>query len=250
MIVQEGIEELTDLFSMAESYGFSDFLIFDASVVRGLAYYTGVVFECFDRKGELRAIAGGGRYDRLMNLYGSNKEIPCCGFGFGDCVSAVIDLNFCVCTLSLAFDDEEFQSCEMFVKVIMELLIAKKLQPTLPRGVDFVVAAYDNNMIAPAMKVAALLRELSYSVDLIPGAKKRVASAFDYADRAVMILSLSYPRSFPLLCIQSLMSTFSITHTHGLLCKNESLSFIDRVLQRLLLSGLTSGQRKRSELKI
>jgi histidyl-tRNA synthetase len=47
---------------MAKAYGFEDFLLFDASVVRGLAYYTGIVFECFDRTGELRAICGGGRY--------------------------------------------------------------------------------------------------------------------------------------------------------------------------------------------
>jgi len=45
-----------------------DYLIFDASVVRGLAYYTGVVFECFDRRGELRAICGGGRYDGLLEV--------------------------------------------------------------------------------------------------------------------------------------------------------------------------------------
>ena len=64
-----------------------DWILFDASVVRGLAYYTGIVFEGFDRKGELRAIAGGGRYDRLLALYGGDKcQIPMAGFGFGDCV--------------------------------------------------------------------------------------------------------------------------------------------------------------------
>ena len=63
------IAELGQLFELAESYGVRDYLDFDASVVRGLAYYTGVVFEAFDKKGELRAIAGGGRYDRLLELY-------------------------------------------------------------------------------------------------------------------------------------------------------------------------------------
>lgn len=57
--------------------------------MRGLAYYTGIVFECFDRQGVLRAIAGGGRYDKLLSLYGSPKEVPACGFGFGDCVILV-----------------------------------------------------------------------------------------------------------------------------------------------------------------
>lgn len=60
--------------------------VWDVVQVRGLAYYTGVVFECFDRRGELRAICGGGRYDRLLSLYGSQTEVPACGFGFGDCV--------------------------------------------------------------------------------------------------------------------------------------------------------------------
>ena len=45
-------------------------MVFDASIVRGLAYYTGIVFEGFDRDGELRAICGGGRYDKLLSTYG------------------------------------------------------------------------------------------------------------------------------------------------------------------------------------
>jgi len=76
---EEGLNELKDLFEQAKAYGFEDFLLFDASVVRGLAYYTGIVFECFDRTGELRAICGGGRYDRLLSLYGSKQEVPCVG---------------------------------------------------------------------------------------------------------------------------------------------------------------------------
>ena len=58
---KEAVDELETLFEIAKAYGFADWLYFDASVVRGLAYYTGVVFEGFDRKGELRAICGGGR---------------------------------------------------------------------------------------------------------------------------------------------------------------------------------------------
>eukprot|EP00966_Prymnesium_polylepis_P306602 7085126-Prymnesium_polylepis.1 len=84
------VDELTSLFETAEAYGFADWILFDASVVRGLAYYTGIVFEGFDRKGELRAICGGGRYDKLLSLYGSPEIVPACGFGFGDCV--VIEL--------------------------------------------------------------------------------------------------------------------------------------------------------------
>ena len=55
------LAELQSLFALAEAYGYSDWLVLDISVVRGLAYYTGTVFEGFDRSGELRAIFGGGR---------------------------------------------------------------------------------------------------------------------------------------------------------------------------------------------
>jgi histidyl-tRNA synthetase len=57
----------------------------DFRIVRGLAYYTGVVFEVFDRKGKFRAIAGGGRYDDLFAKQG-NEAVPALGFGMGDVV--------------------------------------------------------------------------------------------------------------------------------------------------------------------
>merc|ERR1719473_763281 len=79
------LAQLKELFRMLDVRGASDWLVFDPSVVRGLSYYTGVVFEGFDRKGELRAIFGGGRYDRLMSTYGG-EDVPCAGFGFGDAV--------------------------------------------------------------------------------------------------------------------------------------------------------------------
>ena len=60
-------------------------LRFDFTVVRGLAYYTGIVFELFDRAGEMRAICGGGRYDRLLELVGG-EPLPAVGFGMGDVV--------------------------------------------------------------------------------------------------------------------------------------------------------------------
>jgi histidyl-tRNA synthetase len=65
--------------------GLGDFVKRDYTVVRGLAYYTGVVFEVFDRSGEFRAIAGGGRYDTLLKNLG-NVDLPALGFGMGDVV--------------------------------------------------------------------------------------------------------------------------------------------------------------------
>ena len=81
----EAVKELKELFKLCEAYGIQDWILFDASVVRGLAYYTGIVFEAFDRKGVLRAIAGGGRYDKLLETFGGDPT-PAAGFGFGDAV--------------------------------------------------------------------------------------------------------------------------------------------------------------------
>jgi histidyl-tRNA synthetase len=63
--------------------GLSSFIEVDLGVVRGLAYYTGFVFEAFDRKGELRALAGGGRYDDLVQKLGG-PALPAVGFAIGD----------------------------------------------------------------------------------------------------------------------------------------------------------------------
>ena len=65
--------------------GLGDYVKRDYTVVRGLAYYTGVVFEVFDRTGEFRAIAGGGRYDTLLKNLGG-VDLPALGFGMGDVV--------------------------------------------------------------------------------------------------------------------------------------------------------------------
>jgi len=65
--------------------GLEDFVEVDLRIVRGLAYYTGIVFEVFDRAGELRAICGGGRYDGLLERVGG-ESLPAVGFGMGDVV--------------------------------------------------------------------------------------------------------------------------------------------------------------------
>jgi histidyl-tRNA synthetase len=65
--------------------GFGEYLDLDLGIVRGLAYYTGTVFELFDARGELRAICGGGRYDNLLESLGG-VDLPALGFGMGDVV--------------------------------------------------------------------------------------------------------------------------------------------------------------------
>eukprot|EP01063_Lacrimia_lanifica_P040414 TRINITY_DN9137_c0_g2_i1.p1 TRINITY_DN9137_c0_g2~~TRINITY_DN9137_c0_g2_i1.p1 ORF type:complete len:494 (+),score=226.58 TRINITY_DN9137_c0_g2_i1:85-1566(+) len=148
----EVVKDLEELFTILKAYGHEDWLIFDASVVRGLAYYTGIVFECFDRAGVLRAICGGGRYDNLMLTYGHTKQIPACGFGFGDCV-------------------------------IVELLKEKNLLPELKPGVQDLVIPFNESMRNPAIQCVKKLRDQGRSVDIILKPARNPKQAFSYADR-------------------------------------------------------------------
>ena len=145
------VTELTSLFSALEAYGISGWIEFDASIVRGLAYYTGPVFEAHDRAGELRAICGGGRYDKLLSTLGG-KDLPATGFGFGD-------------------------------MVIMELLSEKGLVPELIGGVDDVVISLSPELRNAAMSVATSLRSTGKSVDLVLE-DKRLKWAFKHAERS------------------------------------------------------------------
>lgn len=69
--------------------GLGDYCAFDMTIVRGLAYYTGFVFEVFDAGGGNRALAGGGRYDKLIELFGG-PDMPATGFGMGDVVLEIV----------------------------------------------------------------------------------------------------------------------------------------------------------------
>ena len=146
----EALIELQTLFSLCDSYGISDWVSFDASVVRGLAYYTGPVFEAHDRAGNLRAICGGGRYDKLIGTLGGN-DLPATGFGFGD-------------------------------MVVMELLADKGLLPELSNGVGDVVFGMGSELRGAAMQVAAKLRSAGRTVDLVLEEKK-MKWVFKHAER-------------------------------------------------------------------
>jgi histidyl-tRNA synthetase len=145
------VVELTSLFSALDAYGISEWIEFDASIVRGLAYYTGPVFEAHDRAGELRAICGGGRYDKLLSTLGG-KDLPATGFGFGD-------------------------------MVIMELLAEKGLVPELTSGNDDIVISLSPELRNAAMQVASSLRATGRSVDLVLE-DKRLKWAFKHAERS------------------------------------------------------------------
>ena len=79
------IHKLRELFALAALQGFADRLVFDIAVIRGLSYYTGIVFEAFDTERKFRAIFGGGRYDSLLTMIGG-APTPAVGMGFGDVV--------------------------------------------------------------------------------------------------------------------------------------------------------------------
>ena len=145
------VKELNQLLSLCKAYGIEDWILFDASVVRGLAYYTGIVFEAFDRKGELRAIAGGGRYDKILETFGGDST-PAAGFGFGDAV-------------------------------IVELLKERNVLPSFESsGIDSVVFAMKEDLYADAIKIATKLREEGQSVDVILE-KKKTKWVFKHSDR-------------------------------------------------------------------
>ena len=147
----EAIRELKKLMKLCEAYGIDDWILIDASVIRGLAYYTGIVFEAFDRKGELRAIAGGGRYDKLLETFGGDPT-PAAGFGFGDAV-------------------------------IVELLKERNVLPAFEStGTDSVVFAMNEDLYPVAVSVASKSRESGQSVDIILENKKP-KWVFKHSDR-------------------------------------------------------------------
>jgi histidyl-tRNA synthetase len=85
----EDVEPLTGLRDRLTALGLADWCRWDLGIVRGLAYYTGMVFEFHEASGAERAIAGGGRYDTLVEIFGGPK-MPACGFGMGDVVLSLV----------------------------------------------------------------------------------------------------------------------------------------------------------------
>jgi histidyl-tRNA synthetase len=109
---------LKELFEILNRMGIGEYCVFDPGIVRGLAYYTGMVFEVHDIVGELRAICGGGRYDNLLKDFGG-PAVSGTGMGMGDCVLEIIlrekgllDDKLCLKQLDyfVVYADNEYQS--------------------------------------------------------------------------------------------------------------------------------------------
>jgi histidyl-tRNA synthetase len=127
--------ELESILQNLAARGLKDFVKVDYHVIRGLAYYTGVVFEAFDAKGEFRAIAGGGRYDNLVKLISGGKvDLPALGFGMGDVV-------------------------------LLELLKARGLLPKFDTTTDVFVLIEDECLRAQSLKLIHDLRAGGFAVE-------------------------------------------------------------------------------------
>ncbi len=152
--IQEGTptDELSIILSNLQARGLGEFVKIDYGIIRGLAYYTGVVFEAFDKQGEFRAIAGGGRYNKLIHLISDGKtDLPALGFGMGDVV-------------------------------LVELLRSRGLIPEWPSAVDVFCLIEDESLRPQTLGLIQSLRERGIRTDysLVPQkASKQFRQATD-----------------------------------------------------------------------
>ena len=144
-------EELSPVLEACEEFGLGDYVEPAFAIVRGLAYYTGPVWEVFDRGLKLRSVAGGGRYDRLIESLGG-PALDALGFGMGD-------------------------------MVLGELLAERGLVPDKPARIDALVIPIGTDMEGNARRVAARLRREGVRAEALYTAA-RVGKALRAADAA------------------------------------------------------------------
>jgi histidyl-tRNA synthetase len=134
-VAKDAVNELKRLFEILTTMGVSDWCLFDIGIVRGLAYYTGVVYEIYDRGSKLRAIGGGGRYDNLLSDLGG-PDVPATGFAMGDCV--------------------------------LEILLQEKGligKSTIAAGIDYFVAWVDDKFQQKAIQITTGIRSAGLSAE-------------------------------------------------------------------------------------
>ena len=173
-------EKLGKLVDGLSGRGLADFVSIDIGIVRGLAYYTGIVFEVFDRARKFRAIAGGGRYDNLIGqLSDGTVSLPALGFAMGDVVLS-----------------ELIQEIPQ-VSQIMEKSIAKV------RRIDIYVVIAKEERRADALKQIQQLRDRGFLVDY-PLTPTKVARQFQAAEEAGASLAVLYGDEWPRLKIKNM----------------------------------------------
>jgi histidyl-tRNA synthetase len=153
------LERLEAYVATLQAMGLGEFVEIDLRIVRGLAYYTGIVFELFDLKRDLRAICGGGRYDRLLELVGG-EPLPAVGFGMGDVVLA-------------------------------ELLEEEGALPQYRKSLDYFIVTVSEAQRGEALRIAHVLREKGSSVAYAlrdQGVTKQLKAAGREGAREVLIV--------------------------------------------------------------
>jgi histidyl-tRNA synthetase len=132
------LAKMQQLKQYLDDFGVGEYFVYKPSVVRGLAYYTGIVFEVFDRSANMRALAGGGRYDNLISMFGG-PSMPAVGFGMGDVV-------------------------------LMDLLDELGKTPAIPSHLppDFFVIDADPALFATVLKIVGQLRGKGLAADYAP----------------------------------------------------------------------------------
>jgi histidyl-tRNA synthetase len=158
---QSALDELGKVFSYLKYMGVENWCRFDMGIVRGLAYYTGMVFEIHDKAGDLRAICGGGRYDNLLSDFGGPK-VTATGMGMGDAV-----LEILLREKGLLTDDS---------------MVVQKL--------DYFVACVDDALFDRAIELTAKIRQQGHSANLSykTGSLKKQMKAADSMNAAKCII--------------------------------------------------------------
>ena len=175
-------EKLDRVLDGLRSRGLVDFVQIDLGIVRGLAYYTGVVFEAFDRGGKLRALAGGGRYDNLMHhLSDGAANHPAIGFAMGDVVLAELI--------------DEIPSA----KAQLEKAVATQ------RELDVYIVIAKEERRTDALAQIQTLRERGYRVDY-PLAPAKVGKQFQTAEQLGARLAILFGDEWPQIKLKDLRS--------------------------------------------
>ena len=175
-------EKLERVMDALRGRGLGVFVQIDLGIVRGLAYYTGIVFEAFDRGGKLRALAGGGRYDNLIShLSDGALSLPAIGFAMGDVVLA------------------ELINEVPAAKTQLEAAVAGQ------RELDIYVVIAKEERRADAVAQVQSLREAGLRVDY-PFAPAKVGKQFQAAEQLGARIALLFGDEWPQIAVKNLRS--------------------------------------------
>jgi len=194
-------EKLERLVNGLRARGLADFVTVDVGIVRGLAYYTGIVFEVFDRAGKLRAIAGGGRYDNLIQqLSDSAVSMPALGFAMGDVVLGELI--------------REHGSAR---EKMQQAIIADQ-------KIDIYIVIAKEERRSDAVAHVQQLRDRGYRIDY-PLASAKVAKQFQTAEQLRAGLAILFGDEWPQVAVKDLT-----TGEQQLISNEELLAYLARAL--------------------